>query len=183
MSVESERDVQDSGTTVAMTTPPPTALRREAILPSDDRRRIGTMVAMCSLAGVGVGFGLSTAAMQAASEASRTMVVEQRSIEVVPAEASDVPWLGVRFRDARTEADGLSQGAAIDRVLRGTPAERAGFAPGDIVVQFEGHPVLSMEDFYRDVRMSDVGDEPRIDVVRNGQAVTLHPTLGVRHLR
>ncbi len=183
MSVESERDVHEPGTTVAMTTSPPTALRREAILPSDDRRRIGTMVAMCSLAGVAVGFGLSTAAMQAASEASRTVVInEHRSVELVPA-AADVPWLGVRFRDARADVDGLTQGAAIERVLCNTPAARAGVQAGDVVVQYDGRPVLSMNDLYRDVRTSDIGDEPAIDVVRNGHAIVLHPTLGARYHR
>ncbi|MCE9573259.1 MAG: PDZ domain-containing protein [Deltaproteobacteria bacterium] len=165
-----------------MTTSPPTALRREAILPSDDRRRLGTMVAMCSLAGVAVGFGLSTAAMQAASEASRTVVLEQRSVELVPAGA-DVPWLGVRFRDARGQLDGLTQGAAIDRVICNTPAARAGFEVGDVVVRYDGRPVLSMSDFYTDVRSSEVGDQPTIDVVRDGHAVELHPTLGARYHR
>lgn len=180
MSVESERDVHESGTTVALTTSAPAPLKREAILPSDDRRRIGTMVAMCSLAGVAVGFGLSTAAMQAATQASRTVVLEQRPYELTVDRPAGTPWLGVRFRDADMRRDGLGQGAVIDMVIRGTPAERAGFQPGDVVVQFEGRPVLSMQDFYGDVRSSSVGDSVRIDVVRDGHAYTLEPTLGAR---
>jgi S1-C subfamily serine protease len=149
-------------------------LKRETILPNSDRGRVATLVAMCSLAGVAVGFGLSTAAMQAASDASRTVVItDVRAAptgEFAPAN-DDTPWLGIGFHTA------CHGGAVVDRVYPAAPAEAAGLLPGDIVVGYERVPIHTSTDLFHMVRTSAIGERPVIDVLRNGHAVELQPTL------
>ncbi len=172
MSVENESGESAVAATVA-------PLKRETILPNSDRGRVATLVAMCSLAGVAVGFGLSTAAMQAASDASRTIVItDVRSgyldREVLPATDS-VPWLGVGFHTAYD--DGAMVGALIDRVFPATPAEVVGLIVGDVVVGYEHAPVHSSTELFRMVRASSVGAHPALAVIRHGHAIELRPTL------
>jgi predicted metalloprotease with PDZ domain len=149
-------------------------LKRETILPNSDRGRVATLVAMCSLAGVAVGFGLSTAAMQAASDASRTVVITDvrpaSSAELAVA-SDDTPWLGIRFHT------GCQGGAVVDQVYPATPAEAAGVLPGDVVIGYERVPVHTSTDLFHMVRTSAIGERPVIDLVRNGHAVELQPTL------
>src|SRR6476661_5035093 len=127
MSVENETEVT-AGTV------PAAPLRREAILPNGDRGRVATLVAMCSLAGVAVGFGLSTAAMQAASEARTVVITDVRAVpvdrEVITGD--ETPWLGVRFHSAAQ--DGYHVGATVDQIVAGSPAQLGGFHVGDIIV-------------------------------------------------
>jgi len=174
MSVESEHDAPAQ---VMVPT-----LKRETILPNSDRGRVATLVAMCSLAGVAVGFGLSTAAMQAASDASRTVVItDVRAVpsylDVVPVTEA-VPWLGIRFHTAILPEDGNTSGALIDVVLPATPAEAVGLQRGDIVIGYEHVPVHTSTELFRMVRNAHVGDAPVLDVMRDGRAVELRPTLG-----
>lgn len=147
-------------------------LKRETILPSSDRGRVATLVAMCSLAGVAVGFGLSTAAMQAASDASRTVVitdVRPSSPELLAATA-DTPWLGIGFHT-------VNNGVVVDRVFAATPAEAVGLHTGDVIIGYERVPVHTSTDLFHMVRSSAIGERPVIDVLRNGHAVEVSPTL------
>jgi S1-C subfamily serine protease len=174
MSVENEQE------TAAVTAP---SLKRETILPNSDRGRVATLVAMCSLAGVAVGFGLSTAAMQAASDASRTVVItDVRSLpsgyidrELLPA-LDSVPWLGIRFHTAAQE-DGMTIGALVDVVLPATPAEAVGLAAGDVIIGYEHVAVHTSTELFRMVRNARIGDQPVLDVIRGGHAISLQPTL------
>ena len=149
-------------------------LKREAILPSSDRGRVATLVAMCSLAGVAVGFGLSTAAMQAASDASRAVMVSdvRLSANDVAPPGDDTPFLGVDFHT------GHCGGAVIDRVKPGSPAAAVGIRSGDLVIGYDGTRVSNTTDLFHKVRSSAIGDRPVIDVLRAGHTLELQPTLG-----
>jgi len=57
-----------------------------------------------------------------------------------------------------------------------SPAVLAGLRPGDRIVAFEGRPVQSWLSFSRDVRAHG-GDRVALVVERNGQRLTLHPTV------
>ena len=150
-------------------------LKREAILPSSDRGRVATLVAMCSLAGVAVGFGLSTAAMQAASDASRTVIVSdvRLSANDVAPPGDDTPYLGIGFHT------GQCGGAVVDHVTAGSPAASVGMRPGDLVIGFDHTRVNNTVDLFHKVRSSAIGDRPLIDVMRAGHTLELQPTLAV----
>jgi S1-C subfamily serine protease len=145
-------------------------LKRETILPGGDRGRVATLVAMCSLAGVAVGFGLSTAAMQAASEASRVAALDEAR-DSAPI-TSSTPWLGVRFED------GPHGGAFVIRVYHSTPAETAGLHAGDVIVGYDHVTVHGYKELYQLVRSARIGDRPVLDVMRGDRELELQPSLG-----
>ena len=148
-------------------------LKRETILPSSDRGRVATLVAMCSLAGVAVGFGLSTAAMQAASDASRTVVITDVRPAASPelmAATADTPWLGIGFHT-------VTNGVVVDRVFAATPAEAVGLHTGDVIIGYERVPVHTSTDLFHMVRSSAIGERPVIALLRNGRALEVSPTL------
>jgi serine protease Do len=74
-------------------------------------------------------------------------------------------------------------GVEITRVEEGSPAEKAGLKPGDVVLEFNGQHVDGMEQFGRMVRETPPGRESRLLISRNGATQTLMATLATRRLR
>ncbi|GAB4563292.1 MAG: hypothetical protein Tsb0020_12300 [Haliangiales bacterium] len=134
---------------------------------SGDRGRLGLLVALCSLAGVVVGFGLSNMATMRVHHCSSARVVSTQM-----AAAVETPtWLGVRVTTDR--ADG---GAYVRAVEPGSPAARAGIQRGDVITGVSrshcGRSVRSIDTaqaLVRTVRSRDVGDRVRIRVRRGGE--------------
>jgi serine protease Do len=60
------------------------------------------------------------------------------------------------------------RGAAVARVLPGTPAARAGVRPADIIRYVNGHPVRNDEDLIRLIGLLPPGAQVRLGVVRDG---------------
>ncbi|WP_038052583.1 DegQ family serine endoprotease [Thioalkalivibrio sp. ALJ1] len=82
--------------------------------------------------------------------------------------------LGVEMQDltpALAQAFDLdvSQGAVITRVVRGSAAERAGLANGDVVLKVDDQPVRSAGDLRNRLGLLRVGSEVRLDVLRDGE--------------
>ncbi len=95
-------------------------------------------------------------------------------------------WLGVRIQDVSedmAEAMGLetTNGAMVTDLPQG-PAEDAGIEPGDVIVGFNGHFVEDVRDLVNQVGAAPVGKTVNVDVIRNGELVTLEVTLGRREL-
>jgi regulator of sigma E protease len=65
--------------------------------------------------------------------------------------------------------------ARADVVVPNTPAERAGFKPGDLIVAINGHHVDSFNDMQRIVSVS-TGEPLKIDVMRDGRLLSLTAT-------
>jgi hypothetical protein len=71
---------------------------------------------------------------------------------------------GVRFSDVRP----------------GSPAAKAGFKAGDVLVRFGGAPIHNLYDFTDALRRSKVGDVVEVQVKRDGKPVTASVTLEQR---
>jgi S1-C subfamily serine protease len=54
-------------------------------------------------------------------------------------------------------------------MLRGSPADRAGLQPGDIVVAVDGRAVLEATQFRNELAAAKVGSDLRLTVLRNGR--------------
>src|SRR5262245_24569767 len=100
------------------------------------------------------------------------------------ARADDTPWLGVTLQELN---DGLRDGMGYDgdgvlvnRVLEGSPADRAGLRSGDVIVRFNGRTATSPDQLTQLVRDSRVGQSVSVTVVRNGERRTLSAHLGSR---
>jgi serine protease Do len=99
------------------------------------------------------------------------------AVLVLPAvaQAATWGWLGVRIRDlSEQEMDEISTrhgiregfGALIVEVLKDTPAARAGFKNGDLVVAFRDRPVVDTRALQRLVAPTPAGQEVVVTVLR-----------------
>jgi S1-C subfamily serine protease len=69
-----------------------------------------------------------------------------------------------------------ASGVQIASVMRGGPAEGAGFEPGDIIVRIESLPVASIDDVHRMLNEWPVGRSMRLTLVRGRQILALDAT-------
>ena len=82
--------------------------------------------------------------------------------------------LGVLLRpidDDKKTALGLSStdGALIERVLPGSPADKAGIKPGDVIVKLDGGNVKEVKELQRAVARTRPGTEVTLTYVREGK--------------
>jgi membrane-associated protease RseP (regulator of RpoE activity) len=148
---------------------PDPVLRPEARVVRADRSLAAMVLFVCTLGGMGIGFGsamyLMRAQWGAPSYAFRA-----------PVDAPDtMTWLGVGIRSYPTR-----EGTVVLRVFDGTAAERAGLSPGDVIKRFEGDAVNSADALVRAVRSRSPGELVELAVERHGQPLTLHARLGAR---
>ena len=78
------------------------------------------------------------------------------------------------------ESLGLSktQGALVRGVEQGSPAEKAGLEPGDIILKFEGKTIDKSSDLPRMVGNTKPGTRSAIQVWRRGSLKDMHITVG-----
>lgn len=94
-------------------------------------------------------------------------------------------WLGVVIQDIDSELAeyfGLEsrQGVLISRILEGSPAEKAGLKPGDIVVSFGDDKVKNTQDFIRMVLRKDIGEIESLEIIRDKRIYSLSVEIGAR---
>jgi serine protease Do len=91
-------------------------------------------------------------------------------------------WLGVSIQPmttdlAKTFGASSSDGALVSSVFEGSPAEKAGLEPGDIIVEFDGQPIGKTTDLSRIVAATPVGKKVTIKIIRDGKPVSLGSTI------
>jgi serine protease Do len=91
--------------------------------------------------------------------------------------------LGVAIQEVTKElADSFglakTQGALVASVEKGTPAEKAGIEAGDIILKFDGKPVLQSSDLPRMVGFTKPGVRASVQVWRKGTTKELTVTVG-----
>ena len=72
------------------------------------------------------------------------------------------------------------RGAEVTKVYEDSPAAKAGFKEGDVVLEFNGQKVEGTEELARMVRETPTDRQVKIVVWRNGSNETLTPTIGSR---
>ena len=146
------------------------ALRREALLPGERNRGLGTVAVVCTMAGVASGLALATTlmAMQVADSMSTRGCMHR--MEAVSVRADDHGFLGIRY---------VFQGgvAEVDSVLPGTPAQAIDIQPGDHVLAINGDTVDSASELQDKIFGSAPGSRPTLIVERDGARRILRPTL------
>lgn len=95
----------------------------------------------------------------------------------------DRGWLGVEIVEVDrnlAEAFGLKKplGALIQRVREGTPAEKAGLREGDIIVEFDGHNIVSSGELPHVVGATPPGKKVRVVLYREKKKKTLTVEVG-----
>ena len=100
--------------------------------------------------------------------------------------AADEGWLGVMLQPLTgdlSEAMDIGKdikGVLISEVVDGSPADAAGLAKGDVLVEIDGAAVASTEDAIAQVRGHAPGDKVKIVVLRDGKREVVTATLGER---
>jgi serine protease Do len=92
-------------------------------------------------------------------------------------------YLGIGIQEItaeRAKALKLAEeaGVEITRVAPDSPADKAGLKAGDVVLQYNGMKVESLEQFSRLVRETPVGREVKLEIFRNGAAQTVAARVG-----
>lgn len=91
-------------------------------------------------------------------------------------------WLGILIQDVNrelAESFGMKQprGAVVLRVLPDSPAAKAGFKVGDVVVEFDGKKIYRSSDLPLAVGQADIGSKSNVTVIREGKSKTLKVTI------
>lgn len=89
----------------------------------------------------------------------------------------ETAFLGVEGADVLTDGQA---GAVIVAVVEDSAAEAAGLAVDDVVISFDGVPILSWGDLIAQVRAHQPGDTVDLELLRDGEELTLTVTLGTR---
>lgn len=92
-------------------------------------------------------------------------------------------WLGIEGEDMPAAAARNAEvaGGAVVRVVNtGSPAERSGIVPTDMIVALDGRPVTSMAALQVAVRRLEPNDRIQLDVVRDGRRVSVRTTVVAR---
>jgi len=91
------------------------------------------------------------------------------------------PFLGIEYVIVTEDLSvlrKLPQGAFIQRVVAGTPAEEAGLKAGDIVTKIDGEDINEENTLAQVIRSHKVGDRLVLMVDRNGRQLELTAALG-----
>ena len=94
-------------------------------------------------------------------------------------------WLGVRVlptaadprRARQLDFDGKS-GVIVETVYQHTPAAEAGLRRNDIILSVNGRPVRDEEALKNMTAFSELGEEVKLEVFRDGETTTLPVTIG-----
>lgn len=150
-------------------------LRREALLPNERGRGLGTVAVVCTMAGVASGLALATTLM--AMQVADSMSVRNcpyrvaQSADMHPVDVRlDHGFLGVHYTFHDNAAD-------IIGVLPGTPAEAVDLHTGDRVLSIDGAAIHGSNDFQAHIFGSSPGYSPTIVFERGGVQATVRPTL------
>lgn len=134
------------------------------------------------LIGITTAIGVSDAGAEGIGFAIPVELVIRITSEIL--EVGDVrhAFLGVQLRDFFSE-DGkvlTPAGAAVFSVEPETSAEAFGLEPGDLIVRLDAMEVRASQDVVIALRRYRVGEIVGLEILRNGETLTIDVTLGER---
>jgi serine protease Do len=94
-------------------------------------------------------------------------------------------WLGIAMAPAEDDISdsGVRKpraGALVENVFPGTPAEKAGIRPRDVIVRWNSQPVADHTDLGLLVARTDVDSVARVELMRGEEQLTLEVTVAQR---
>ena len=92
-------------------------------------------------------------------------------------------WLGVYIQKVTpeiAESMGLpdANGALVSDVMPDTPAKAAGIEVGDVITEFDGHPIKESNELPMMVARTAIGKKAKVKLLRRGKAETLTVEVG-----
>jgi serine protease Do len=91
------------------------------------------------------------------------------------------PWLGIEYQEIAPDVASdarfaVSEGARVTTVVPGSPADRAGLQPDDIIVRADGRPITT-GNLRAALRHAGIGRPLSLEVQRGSRRLTLTPHL------
>ncbi len=91
--------------------------------------------------------------------------------------------LGVGLRDldpnmAKALGRDTREGVIVGEVFEGTPAEKAGIKPGDLIIGFNGKPVTNVTQLRLDISNTTPGSETSFKIIRKAKEMEVKVKLG-----
>lgn len=92
-------------------------------------------------------------------------------------------WLGVSIKDltpslSKTMKLEVDKGALVQDVVKGSPADEAGFKKQDVVTEYAGHPITDASTLQNQVANTPIGQEVALTVMREGKAIPIKVKIG-----
>jgi serine protease Do len=119
-----------------------------------------------------------------AAQRATTAPRAERNFEVMAPDGSGA-WMGVGVDDVTSENAAKlklkeERGAHVSTVSPGGPAEKAGLKENDVILEFNGQRVDSVEQFRRLIRETPAGRTVKVVASRDGVPMTFQVKLGDR---
>jgi len=91
------------------------------------------------------------------------------------------PWVGIGLQDVTEDLMKQfnlkeKEGALINRVFEGSPAEKAGLRSGDVVIQIDETKIKNSQEVVQEVLKKKVGQTLRVLVLRDGKEMEIAVT-------
>jgi serine protease Do len=95
----------------------------------------------------------------------------------------DEGWLGVYIQEVdediqETRDLASADGVIIEEVIDGSPADKAGLEPDDVILMYDGNPVTSSNRFTRMIRRTAPETEVKLQILRDGKPQDITVTIG-----
>ncbi|NOR64540.1 MAG: PDZ domain-containing protein [Candidatus Scalindua sp.] len=122
----------------------------------------------------GVGFAIS---MEIANEVISDLIEKGRVVRgYLGVGLQDINDSLAAYLNLKNKSDVLKEfhiesdkGAFISEVWQDTPASKGNIFPGDVIVEFGGHEIMNIDDLQKAIRISKVGSNVAVTVIRNNK--------------
>jgi putative serine protease PepD len=117
---------------------------------------------------IGVGFAIAS---NYAQKIAQQLITNHKAVH---------PYLGVNAQDAGNDPTGTGiggDGATIQNLVGGGPAQQAGLQAGDIITKVNDRTVSDVDALIAAVRAHEIGESVTVTYTRNGQTQTAKVTL------
>lgn len=83
------------------------------------------------------------------------------------------PYIGIYGGTANPEIT-VVEGAYVNKIIRGSGADKAGIRPGDVIIELDGKKIKEFDDISQVLEMHKVGDVIKGVVYRNGEKIDVN---------
>ena len=112
----------------------------------------------------------------------RNLPAQDSYIQSINGESDSTAWLGIEANDvtenmAQQLGLDISEGVLVRRVLKDSPAQKAGLQPGDILFEFDHREIDDVDKLVKLISKADPGDRVKLALIRDGSRIVIYVEL------